>query len=146
MIPTFFGRATVVLGEHAHLHTIVAELRELLARLDGKGTNSESDSQRLVHELYDKLEKHFAAEESEGYFGTLVAESPALASTVEHLLSEHREFLVTVRRLLDLSASAKYRAEFAVTLSGFLARFEVHEHAENRLLQEFFLRDEGESG
>jgi hemerythrin len=145
-IPTLFGRATAVLGEHANLHRILDRLRDLRTKVGDGRAEPRPDRRQLMQEFREQLCAHFAAEEDDGYFGMLVSASPALSTEVARLRREHEEFLLLVQRLVMLAESDGDREEFAVALSGFLDRFNAHEHAENLLLQEFFLRDEGVSG
>jgi hemerythrin len=145
-IPTLFGRATTVLGQHATLHVLLDRLRDACANVAGASDEPGADRRRLMEEFRERLCVHFAAEEDEGYFGMVAAVSPALSTEVTHLLEEHAEFLAVVERLLALAEAIEDREEFTETLRAFLQRFNAHERAENRLMQEFFLRDEGTPG
>jgi hemerythrin len=145
-IPTLFGRATAVLDQHATLHVLLKRLREACASSAKGSSESRTDRRRLIEEFGERLSVHFAAEEDEGYFGMMASVSPALRAKVTRLREEHTEFLALVQRLLTLAEVAPDRKEFTETLQAFLERFNAHEHAENRLMQEFFLRDEGTPG
>jgi hypothetical protein len=147
-IPTLFGRATAVFGEHGSLHTLLSRLRDVSAGVgDGSvETGNERDRQRLLEELRERLSLHFAAEEDDGYFGMLVATQPALHTAVTRLAGEHQEFLLTIDRLLGFGTTSSENQQFTLLLNGFLERFNAHEQRENTLLQEFFLRDDGGEG
>lgn len=145
-IPTLFGRATTVLGQHATLHVLLDRLRDACGSVADGCSEPGVDRRRLIEELHEKLRIHFAAEEDEGYFGMVVSASPALSGQVTRLREEHEEFLSVVQRLLALAEAAPDREAFTDTLRGFLERFNAHERAENQLLQEFLLRDEGTPG
>jgi len=145
-IPTLFGRATTVLDQHATLHVLLDRLRDACAGVADGSSEGGADRRRLIEEFGERLSVHFVAEEDEGYFGMMASVSPALHAEVTRLRKEHAEFLSLVQRLLALVEAAPDREEFTETLRAFLERFNAHERAENRLMQEFILRDEGTPG
>lgn len=141
-LPTMFGYATAVLGEHQRLHATLRRLRELCILLGDQSVPSELEPNALLDEFREQMVDHFATEEADDYFGTLATEAPALAPRIALLEAEHWEFIETVDQLLLLSQHADRRAELVTRLTELLARFEAHERAESVLLQEFFLQDE----
>jgi hypothetical protein len=146
-MPTFFGRATAVLGEHAHLHMTVDELRDLCRSLDDSADDGPSlaDPRALLERFADELFSHFLAEEKGGYFDTLVAERPHFGQRVSRLLDEHDEMRRTTARLTTAARSLPPRM-LAARLAELIATFEAHERDEVRLLQDFFSSDEGAGG
>ena len=140
MIPTLFGRATAVLGDHARLHVLLDQLRKIANPEEGPALELELELFALVCEFEKKLSEHFAAEEDDGYFGTLTATVPALAGEVDRLCNEHDEFALMVQALVQLSRSAEDIGPFRLALKDFLERFRAHELAETRVLQTFFQR------
>ena len=145
-IPALLGRATAVLGEHAKLHTLMDQLRDICTGVGVGSLGTEADRYRLLEEARERLCVHFEAEEHEGHFGMLVTTQPGLSAEIRRLKNEHKEFLRMIDRLLELGRASSEDQEFTLALKGFLERFNAHERSENTLLQEFFLRDEGDSG
>ena len=88
---------------------------------------------------------YFDAEESSGYFGTIRTDCPELQTKVvalEHAHTHLRDAVASLRRLARKGTAA---ADLSHRISLVIDDFEAHEHAENGLLQEFFLRDQGSS-
>lgn len=146
-MPTFFGRATAVLGAHARLHITVDELRDLCRSLDESEDDGPivADPRALLERFSHELLSHFSAEEKGGYFDTLVAERPQFSQRVARLLDEHDEMR---RTTVGLTAAARSLPphQLAARLAELIATFEAHERAEVRLLQDFFSSDEGAGG
>ena len=143
-LPTLFGRATAVLGEHATLREIVDQLENVCRSSGDGGAQPAAHHAQLIEQFRNLLFKHFAAEEDPGYFGTLVKAMPALGGEISRLCMEHQVFRLEVQRLIELSGAANKRDEFGVRLASLLDRFREHERSENLLIQEYFLRDDGE--
>lgn len=136
-IPTLFGRATTVLGQHASLEPLLVRLATLCDELARGVATSSPAAEQLLEKVIAQMAAHFAAEEDEGYFGTLAQSCPELESEISDLCAEHMKFLLTARWLLANVAACGEPA-FAATLACLLERFNAHERAENRLLQQFF--------
>jgi len=136
-LPTFFGRGTAIMKEHADLRPLVARLREHAADL-ALGRRSENpDVESLLDEFFDGLLSHFAAEENEGYFGTFIDDHPELSVHVERLMAEHEEMVDAVERLRILGERGRRSSDLGLGLLSLLARFEGHEHEENALMRAF---------
>jgi hypothetical protein len=142
-IPNLFGRASAVEADHGHLRDIWTRLRQL-AGAQGPGAESRSELWPLILEFGRELREHFAAEEEGGYFGALLEERAELSSQIEHLRIEHQEIAALVAELE--ASSPGWNAELGSQLVGLLDRFQQHERAEAKMLQEFFGRDEGGEG
>jgi hypothetical protein len=146
MKPSLFGRATAVLGEHATLHATLDLLRGLSSRLLEASPASDADARTLLEGFSMNVHAHFAAEENDGYFGTLVEDCPELGERVASLEAEHGAMRAELARLLELSLDARSERELGQGLAALLDRFLSHERSENAILQEFFLRDDGVGG
>lgn len=130
--------------EHERLEFLIAEIRwvliepsELHLRLF-KG---------LMGELVPLLEDHFAHEEEGGYFAELIEIAPELSERVEQLRLEHGEMLATVRainsRLQFADSTPNWFSAIRSDFTDFLQRCEAHQHEENAMAQEGYLRDTG---
>jgi hypothetical protein len=138
--------AEAVLEDHAELDKTVALLRELCLALCGNQAPTDPDPAVLIEKFEFQLIPHFAAEEAEEFFGSLVTDQPSLLQQVERLQGEHLEMADALDQLLEFAKSEPSWPELAVRLTRFLDRFDAHEHAENALMQEFLVLEGGGSG
>jgi hypothetical protein len=138
--------AEAVLEDHAELDKTVAQLRSLCVALCGTHPPADPTPAALVEEFEAHLIVHFAAEEAEEFFGSLVTEEPRLLQRVERLQAEHHDMVQALGHLVDFAQGGPPGPELAVRLGNFLEWFDAHEEAENALMQEFFLLDEGGDG
>lgn len=139
--PSLFGRYTAVLSDHERLHRVlskIGEMSQIVARCDDFPAELRPAS--LLKLLLAELKEHFRREESDQYFGTLGADSPALAVAVAELCAEHRALLQAVEGLLDLAARSGRERELAVATEGLLAWLDRHEQRESRLMREYLSR------
>lgn len=135
-MPTLFGRVTTVFKEHADLRPIIARLRTY-ATDAALGRQPGVDLQTVLDEFFDQLLTHFAAEENEGYFGTLIADCPDLSAHVERLMAEHEDMVDVIERLRVLAENPNGARNLGLGLLTLLAQFEGHEHEENMLMRTF---------
>jgi hemerythrin len=136
--PTVMAKAVV--DDHAELVRAANALRDR-CELACKGRAQ--DLARFIEEFQERLLIHFAAEESEEFLGSLVRDQPGLLKRAQRLQDEHGEIAFVLECLVGLAATDPREPEVAALTIRFLDRFEVHEHAENALLQELVLTDEG---
>jgi len=132
-----FGRATLVLSQHAMLRDSVDALRK---RRETEVDRSGPPSPELVAEVMSfvgQLLAHFAVEERHEYFGALAEESPELHGPIADLKREHREMESLV---VDLQTAATTQ-KFVSRLAQLLDRFALHERREAALLEGFFCGD-----
>jgi hypothetical protein len=137
-----FGSFSAVLRGHEELRQSLKRLAEMCDTLE-LGVAPRLSPEHLIHTLRSELREHFAAEEADAYFGAIVRERPALAHTVAALRQEHQKL---VKEADDLEGLARDRSRWSALPRPTLAlmgHLRAHEHAKTRLLQEFFLRDEG---
>jgi hypothetical protein len=119
-----------VLDDHAGLTGVANELRELCA---AASQGAAVDWSRPMDEFRARLVAHFAAEEADDFFGSLVSQ-PRLLSRVKRLQAEHAELAFAAECLLTLARAKARKSDLAARVVRFLDRFEVHERAENALL------------
>lgn len=141
-LPTLFGRATAVLGEHPTLHRTLERLADFRDRLADEPAPSPLEGCRIVDELIARIGAHFAAEEKE-YFATLVGACPAFRQRITTLVGEHQDFLREADWLRStLESGAGGGEDFRARVSRFIDDFGRHEAAETLLLHEFLIREE----
>ncbi len=132
-MPDLFGRATLVLGEHARFGATVETLRNQRALLQGEHQPPPPELVATVMDFTEQLLAHFEAEERADYFGAL-AESPELRQTIAELTAEHREMERLVREL----QAAAVALGFLSRLTELLDKLTAHERREGDLLRRFF--------
>ncbi len=138
--------AEAVLEGHADLGKTLLRLRGMCVVLRDGHAQADAELAGLIQEFEAQLIPHFAAEEAEEFFGSLVRGQPSLRQQVERLQAEHGEMAEALDRLLEFAKSGPPAPEMAVCITRFLDWFGAHEHAENALMREFFLLDRGRSG
>jgi hypothetical protein len=96
-LPAFSGPASefVAAGAHDRLAKTVRRLRAMCAALEDGERNflPEVLPNKVIGELRANLGEHFDAEESDAYFGTVLAEEPLLTAEIAGLKSEHEALL-----------------------------------------------------
>jgi hypothetical protein len=142
-IPTLFGRGTAVFKEHADLRPMVARLRKHATELALGRRPSEPDIEALLDDFFDQLLAHFAAEENDGYFGTMIGDYPDLSVRVERLMAEHEEMVDSIERLRAVGKRAAAGRDLGLGLLELLGQFQGHEEEENLLMRTFLLKTPG---
>lgn len=138
--------AEVVLEDHAGLQRAAARLRELCVALRTEPASADLGAEVLIEEFEDLLIPHFAAEQAEEFFGSLVTEEPRLLQRVERLQAEHGEMAEALDRIAEFARTSPPGPVLATRLTRLLDAFDTHERAENALMQEFLLLDKGGDG
>jgi hypothetical protein len=139
------GLVAAVRSDHTTLNELSFRLRELCVSLLDGDRKCDSDPGGLIEEFESELIPHFAAEQAEEFFASLATEKPWMLKRVERLQEEHRQMADAIDPLLELARDDPGPG-LALRLSNFLDSFDEHERAENALMQEFFLLDEGAGG
>lgn len=147
-LPTLFGRLTTAFSGHDHLRPMVERLRRMCAILQTQraaNIDSELSPDTLLPELLSGLAQHFHAEETEAYFGAVLAERPAFMLTVSELKAEHRLMLETLRELCARTHDRARWSEIVSPVLNLIARLRVHEQRETALMQEYFEQEHATS-
>jgi hypothetical protein len=129
-----FGRFTAILRDHEHLGTSLKELRAMCSALEAQ--RSWPEAPRLLEDLHADLSGHFAAEEADSYFGTILEESPPLAPRIGQLKQEHERMLAALVAMGVLADDAMRAAELARATRLLIGELERHERAESLLIAE----------
>lgn len=133
-LPSLFGRFTAILRDHEHLGTTLKSLRAMCSALEAR--EPVPQSARLLGDLHADLSGHFAAEEAESYFGTIVQECPSLAPRIGQLKHEHVDMLRQLVALGSLAEDPTRAAELSFATRQLIAELERHERAESVLIGE----------
>ena len=139
-LPSLFGRFTSILQEHDRLGKTMRRLRAMCVALDEARTPlpAELAPAHLLTDLCADLAEHFAAEEAEEYFGTVVDEAPALGSQIARLKREHVVMLTAAEMLEQLAMDESRWSQLPSPTRELVAQFERHERAESTLLRQLF--------
>ena len=135
-----------VLAEHDALRATVARMRGLCGALSCEKKPPLVEIDRLLDGFSADLSANFATEEQDGYFGSLVDARPECDGLVAHLHAEHVLLTDAVEALRNRARSVERDPQLGLLLGRTLDQFQAHERSENRLLQDFFLLDEGGEG
>jgi Hemerythrin HHE cation binding domain len=133
-----------VLKDHAELDKTVLRLRGMCVVFRDGRAPADAEPAGLIEEFEAQLSHHFAAEEE--FFESLVTEEPRLLQRVERLQADHGAMAEALDRLLGFAKGGPPAPKLAVRLARFLDWFDLHHLAENALMQEFFLLDQGGGG
>jgi hypothetical protein len=144
--PALFGRITAVQRDHTALLEMVDRLRHLQATLNELDQDPPAQPLHLIQDFALQLYAHFSTEESDAYFGALVAERPSLSSRVGNLRSDHELIVRTLASLPVRAAAGSTGRELSILLGNVLDFLQAHERRENLLMQDYLLRDEGVPG
>jgi hypothetical protein len=140
-LPTLFGRLTSLRDEHQRLHTHLERVRalcEVLSLTDDTPLPTAAERLLVIVEWQSQLSRHFAAEESSRYFGTLVTDRPELIPRIAELRAEHAAMLDTLELLIRLAGAANAATELSARTLRLIEQLDLHERAESALMQEFF--------
>jgi len=134
LLPDLFGRATLVLSQHAMLRDSVEAIRKRRETVVDQSGPPSPELLAMVMDFGRQLLAHFAVEERKEYFGALTEESPELLEPVAELKREHRE----MERLIGELQKAATTQQFVTLLAQLLDRFALHERREAGMLEKFF--------
>jgi len=128
----------MVLAQHQALKQLMKQIATMLG--DRSGTVDEVG--QLLGELGDKLVKHFALEESGGYFGEALLHAPRLVSRANDLMAQHPKMTAQAKGLVQTGdAATDWWAETEKRFQAFSRELLLHEQSEDRLLQEAYTND-----
>lgn len=143
--PTLFGRpARIVAGTEA-LRLTIDRLRRVSHSLLGHVPEGAVEARSLLSDFAAQVSDYLDAEDTSGYHGTIRAGHPGTERHVDGLERGHDELRDSVAAIRRFARDGGEGRELGHRIDELVADFERKEHAENELLQEFFLRDEGSS-
>ena len=132
-----------ILEEHRALRKLLAQIEQELT----KKSSPVTEVGDLLGQLGDRLVRHFAFEEEEGYFSDAVSRSPQLVAKANDLMAQHPKMCARVRDLtIQIGPSPSAPDWWEETRTRFLAFKEEllkHERTEDALIQEAYNRDIG---
>jgi Hemerythrin HHE cation binding domain len=139
-MPSLFGRATAVYGEHARLLRTAKRLQRACVELAEASDDARDETIRLLAEFELRLVDHFEREEADGYFGTLGADRPDLAPRITQLQSDHARIKRALSGARQLLSARDRRTDAAESLASTLRALSTHEREESALMSLFLGR------
>lgn len=142
----FAGVVEAMLDGHARIDVHVQRLRELCVALqDGRGPTT-ADPVVLIEDLEWEIIPHFAGEELEELFGSLITDDPLLLDRIARLQAEHGELAEAFAHLVKLAEGKAPARALVEGIEVLLDTLETHEQAERTLMQKLVRLDEIASG
>ena len=141
-----FGIAMRIASEHLSYRSLIEEIEGDLKSVRGAEVASTRNVLRLLRSFHDHVRAHFALEEKGGLFEVYMENDFAFRRKAATLLSQHRDFLARLRRILDtLDTLAQPNGpEFercAQELGELFRELREHEQAEDELLESHVEKD-----
>ncbi len=140
VLPGVVGRVSGILYNHDHLKKTMRHLDVMCEQLE-RGAHVPQKPvgpAELLANLQRHLSEHFAAEESQDYFGAMLAQTPGLSRVISILSAEHLSMLRTVSALQEMAQDPTRWSHLATPVRRLIKDFELHELAETKLLHELF--------
>jgi hypothetical protein len=132
-----------LIAEHRRLHRMLRGARAAMIASAGPDREaSGADVARVLRQVRDELEHHFAQEESGGCLDEAVSLCPSLSAEARRIEAEHPQLLDHVDRLISQALDADQSVQKQVALGRefdeLCRQLEAHEAAENILLRRGF--------
>lgn len=132
-----------LIAEHRRLHRMLRVARNAIMPLGAAtGNVPGADIVKLLGEVREELEHHFAQEEGGGCLEDAVSRCPSLSDEARRIKAEHPQLLESIDRLIaqaqDADRSVQGRIAVAREFDELCAQLDAHEGAENALLRKGF--------
>jgi len=132
-----------LISEHRRLHRMLHQAHHAIVGAHGPDRDASSaDVVRVLRQVRDELEHHFAQEEGGGCLDEAVSRCPGLSAESRRIEAEHPQLLTGVDRLiaqaLDSDQSVQKRLELEIGFEDLRRQIDAHEAAENALLRKGF--------
>ena len=132
-----------LISEHRRLHRMLHQAHHAIVGAHGPDRDASSaDVVRVLRQVRDELEHHFAQEEGGGCLDEAVSRCPGLSAESRRIEAEHPQLLAGVDRLiaqaLDSDQSVQKRLELEMGFEELRRQLDAHEAAENALLRKGF--------
>lgn len=132
-----------LIAEHRRIHRMLRLAHQTI--IGAHGSDQEAPSAvvaRVLQQIREELEHHFAQEEGGGCLHEVVSRCPPLSAEAHRIEAEHPQLLQDVDRLiaqaLDTDQSLERRIALEVAFDDLCRQLDAHEAAENALLRKGF--------
>jgi len=132
-----------LISEHRRLHRMLHMAQHAIVGASGPDQDATSaDIVKVLRQVRDELEHHFAQEEGGGCLDEAVSLCPTLSAESRRIEAEHPQLLTAIDRLiaqaLDSDQSLQKRLELGIGFQVLCRQLDAHEGAENALLRRAF--------
>jgi hypothetical protein len=132
-----------LIAEHRRLHRMLRLAQAAIVASGGPDRDATcADIVRVLRQVREELEHHFAQEESGGCLDEAVSRCPGLSPEAKRIELEHPQLLENVDRLiaqaLDCNQSLENRLCLERGFDDLCRQLDAHEGAENALLRKGF--------
>src|SRR6478609_1685585 len=132
-----------LIAEHRRLHRMLRLAHAAIVASGGPDRDATcADIVRVLRQVREELEHHFAQEESGGCLEEAVSRCPGLSVEAKRIEVEHPQLLENVDRLiaqaLDCDQSLENRLCLERGFDELCRQLDAHERAENALLRKGF--------
>ena len=143
-LPNLFGRLTAVWLDHGELIELLPRLEEMCLMLDSGRTVPPPSlhPSRLVENLKARLARHFEAEETSGYFGTIAKQRPELLPAIVALKADHVAMLDELEALDRLAGDFTQWTRLSKRARALTSFLRQHDAAEADLMRRFLSADD----
>ncbi len=137
-------------AEHERVMKVVQEIRAIIGAQTPAGRFSQWRHAllQLLGDLANDLLKHFDLEEEGGFMSAVLSRTPQNAPIVQRLQREHAEITRRLNKVvMDVEAVSQDNNSSVLDIRrrtmAVLSLLDAHEAAEESLIQETYLQDEG---
>src|SRR6188474_315829 len=129
-----------LIAEHRRLHRMLRLARAAIVASGGPDRDAPgADIVRVLRQVREELEHHFAQEESGGCLDEAVSRCPPLSADARRIEAEHPQLLSSVDRLiahaLDCDQAVEKRVALERGFEDLCRQLDAHEADENVLLR-----------
>src|SRR6188474_603770 len=129
-----------LIAEHRRLHRMLRLARAAIVASGGPDRDAPgADIVRVLRQVREELDHHFAQEEAGGCLDEAVSRCPSLSAEAHRIETEHPQLLEGVDRLiaqaLDSDQSVETRVALQRGFDNLCMQLNAHEAAENILLR-----------
>jgi hypothetical protein len=143
-LPSLFGRLTAVWLDHGELTALLPRIEEMCRLLDAGCTVPPPSLHpaRLIEEFEARLQRHFEAEETSGYFSTIARQRPEFLPTIVALKADHVTMLEELRELERAAGDYTQWTRLSRRARGLMSFLRQHEATEADLMHGFLSTDD----
>jgi len=133
-----------LLAEHRRLHAMLLQARSAISEggSPDRADDSFADVVRVLRNVRQELQHHFAEEEAGGCLEQAVSHCPRLSAELRRIEAEHPEMLNEIDRLIAQALDGEQTVENRLALENefddLCRQLHAHEAAENNLLRQGF--------
>ena len=130
-----------LVAEHRRLHRLLTQARTAIVAYNGPDREASIvDVVRVLRQVREELERHFAQEETDGLLRKAASGCPQLSAEARRIEDEHPRLLESadalIAQAMDSDQSVEKRVALELAFDGLWHHLDSHEVAENALLRQ----------